>query len=124
MNQAIDVLLKWPYTPFVIAGACAVFFFLSNGGLKKAATIEEQNKKRQLPWLSTMVFVMSLVVVLIVRFFADAPRTGPSSKRAGKGAKSQRGGSNEADGGYTWHPDKTLVGGQAIYNAYKGKAPF
>ena len=122
MNKTFDVLLKWPYTPFVIASACAVFFYGSNGGLRQAATAEELNKKKQLPWLATMVFVMSLVVVLIVRFFADAPASDSVSKRSGKRTKSIKGGDGE--GSYTWHPDKTLLGGQAIYNAYKGKAPF
>lgn len=120
MNQSIDVLLKWPYTPFVIAFACASFFYVSNGGLRQASTAEEHNKKKQLPWLATMVFVMSLVVVLIVRFFADSP----SARGTGKRSKTLKGGAGEGDGGYTWHPDKTLIGGRAIYNAYKGKAPF
>lgn len=124
MNNALDALLKWPLTPFVIAGACAAFFFVSNGGLKRSATIEEQTKKRQLPWLATMVFVMSLIVVLVVRFFADAPRSDATSKRAGKSGKTQKGGGGEAEGVYTWHPGKTIIGGQAVHNAYKGKAPF
>lgn len=124
MNQAFDVLLKWPFTPFAIASACAVFFYVSNGGLKQAASPEEQNKKKQLPWLATMVFVMSLVVVLIVRFFADAPQSDATAKRSGKRGKTLKGGGGEGEGVYTWHPDKTLVGGQAIYNAYRGKAPF
>lgn len=122
MSQALDLLLKWPYTPLAIASACALFFFVSNGGLKRAESPEVANRKKQLPWLSAMVFVMSLVVVLLVRFFADAPDSEGTAKKTGKRNKTLKGGGG--DGGYTWHPDKTLVGGQAVYNAYRGKAPF
>ncbi len=80
-EQVIDWFFSSPLTPYVVAGACSFSFYYINGGFHAPVTQEETQKKNRLPWLSFMVFVMSLSVILCVRFFADKE---PTEKKAPK----------------------------------------
>lgn len=83
-EQVLDFIFSSPLTPFLVAGTCAFSFYYINGGFQAPATLQEKQKRERLPWLSFMVFIMSLAVILCVRFFADKE---PAPKRGGQKEK-------------------------------------
>jgi uncharacterized membrane protein YgcG len=122
----IDALLQWPFTPFAVAAACALFFYQANGGFRKNAPPgEELPDKSKLSQLTFMVFVMSLAVILSVRFLAEVGEGGGAPNKPGKPGKPSgaTGGSRSFAGGGS----SAFYGGyidQIRGNAYSGPAPF
>ena len=110
-QEMIDDLLKWPLTPVVVSGSCGLFFYYANGGFSQASTTEEMHKKSKLPWLTFMVFSMSLAVILTVRFFADVP---PDKPQRSKSKKSSQKGGGVYEGGFSG-PEYFARGGCAPF---------
>ena len=106
----MQALLMWPLTPLAVAAACSLFFYHANGGFRQPASDAEAARRARLPRLAFMVFVMSLAVILAVRFLADVPcaeqdargpRHGSSRPRGASAAA--RSGAGKARGGATFY---------------------
>lgn len=116
----IDALLQWPFTPFAVAAACALFFYQANGGFLKEAPDKPPPDKTKLSQLTFMVFVMSLGVILSVRFLAEVgPEGAVKQGKSGTSGTKRFGGTKTFGGSF---------GGANIedirHNAYPGPAPF